>query len=182
MPEALARLAPNNHYTEWIVNARAIKHGLGTTFRIIIFLGDFSSDPANWAGNAEYNTVGRVTVFGRDSDTNCEKCRTHQAHSVMTTGTVPLTSALIQDIAAGRLRNLEPADVIPHLQKNLHWRIKTFEGVEHPRDQVPGLKISVSSMGVDIDEYGVPNYSGVYATHRQITAGRPGGLQQGDPM
>ncbi|CAI4216155.1 unnamed protein product [Parascedosporium putredinis] len=71
IPDDMKRLCPGGHYTDWVVNVRAQKHGLGQTFRIIVFLGDFSPDAADWAGNAEYNTVGRVTMLGRSSETQC---------------------------------------------------------------------------------------------------------------
>lgn len=89
------RLAPDNQYTDWIVNVRALKHGLSQTFRVVVFLGDFSPNPLDWAGSAEYNTVGRVTVLGRSADTPCTRCREDQNSELVVAGAVPLTSALL---------------------------------------------------------------------------------------
>jgi tyrosinase len=178
VPATFSHLVSNNKYTEWITNLRAIKHGLNQTFRIIVFLGDFNSDPETWP--FEYNAVGRVTVLGRSPNSQCSKCETDRSADLVVTGTVPLTSALLQDIVAGRLASLNPADVEPYLQKNLHWRVTQFDGTEVPRDQVPGLKVSVCSTEVTIAEDSTPVYSGHYTVHPSITDGRPAGLGEGE--
>jgi tyrosinase len=172
----MKRLCPEGRYNDWVVNIRTLKHGLGQTFRVIVFLGDFSPSPSDWAGNAEYNTVGRVTMLGRNSDTQCGKCQEDQENDLMIAGAVPLTSALLQDIAAGKLQSLEPKDVVPHLKTDLHWRVKLFDGTEYPVDQVPRLKVSVCSMPVSLGEDGVPVYSGDYTIHKEATAGKAAGL------
>ncbi|SPN96684.1 related to Tyrosinase [Cephalotrichum gorgonifer] len=180
IPDSLAYLCPDNQYTDWIVNVRTLKHGLPQTFRIIIFLGDFSPEPSNWEGNAEYNTVGRVTVLGRPGDTPCARCQADQENELVVAGAVPLTSALLQDITAGKLASLEVADVVPYLKRNLHWRVALFTGESYPVEQVPGLKVSVCSSKVRIGEDGIPSYSGEYTTHTEVTAGRVGGLGEDD--
>ncbi|TLD32554.1 tyrosinase precursor [Venturia nashicola] len=101
LPSALAELATANTYTEYITNLRAEKHGLNQTFTVYVFLGDFNPDPQTWP--FEYNTVGRFTLLGRASDTPCSKCADDAADGLIVTGTVPLTSALLQDIVAERL-------------------------------------------------------------------------------
>ena len=178
IPSSLAHLAPDNTYTEWIVGVRAIKHGLGQTYRVIVFLGDISPNPADW--DLEYNCVGRVTVLGRSPNSQCEKCERDRDASLTITGTVPLTSALLQDITAGRLSSLEPAEVVPYLRENLKWRVTLFNGDEQPVEEVPGLKVSVVSTAVKIGDDGIPIYSGEYTTHREITDGLPAGLRNGE--
>ncbi|MBE3049605.1 hypothetical protein IMZ48_45350 [Candidatus Bathyarchaeota archaeon] len=180
IPDSLAHLVPDNEYTDWIVNVRTQKHGLSQTFRIVIFLGDFSPNPADWAGNTEFNTVGRVTVLGRSADTPCGKCQEDRENDLIVAGAVPLTSALLQDIASGELASLEVKDVVPYLKKNLHWRVKLWTGEAMPVEQVPGLKVSVCSSRVKIDEDNIPGYSGEYTTHLEVTAGRTGGLNNED--
>lgn len=180
IPSALAHLAPDNTYTEWIVSVRAIKHGLGQTYRVIVFLGDISPNPADW--DLEFNTVGRVTILGRSPSTRCAKCQRDRDASLTVTGTVPLTSALLQDIAAHRLSSLEPAEVVPYLRANLKWKVTLFNGDEQPLDEVPGLKVSVVSTKVKIGEDGIPIYSGEYVTHSEITDGMTAGLQNGEEV
>lgn len=178
IPDKFSHLVKDRIYTEWITNLRTIKHGLNQTFRVYIFLGDFNPDPSTWP--TEYNVVGRFTVLGRESDTSCEKCQQDRDDELIVTGTVPLTSALLQDIVAQQLGSLEPGEVQPYLERHLHWRVTVFDGSEVPRDQVPGLKVSVVSTQVRIGDDAVPVYSGVYEQHPRITDGRPAGLSAGD--
>ncbi|KAK4167136.1 hypothetical protein QBC43DRAFT_8498 [Cladorrhinum sp. PSN259] len=180
IPDSLKHLAPNNKYTEWLVNIRAQKHGLGEAFRIQVFLGDIDeSNPDSW--DTEFNAVGRVSVLGRSRETQCAKCHADAASELMVSGTVPLTSALLQDIVAGEVGSLKPEDVVPHLTKNLKWKVRLFEsGEEKDCTEVPGLKVSVVSTEVTIGENGLPDYSGVYVVYPEITDGKPGGLCPGE--
>lgn len=180
VPQKFEHLVPDRTYVEWITNLRTIKHGLSQTFRVYVFLGDFNPDPTTWP--TEYNVVGRFTVLGRGGTSQCEKCRQDQEDELVVTGTVPLTSALLQDIVEGQLPSLEPEVVEPYLAKNLHWRVTVFDGSEKPRDEVPGLKVSVVSTKVRIGDDGVPIYSGEYESHPNITDGRPAGLGADDEV
>jgi tyrosinase len=63
IPASLRHLAPNNAYTEWVVNVRAEKHGLGASFRVLVFLGAFDeADPSGW--DTEFNWyVDSISFF-----------------------------------------------------------------------------------------------------------------------
>jgi tyrosinase len=180
VPSQFAHLVKDRTYTEWITNLRTIKHALSQTFRVYIFLGDFNPDPTTWP--TEYNVVGRFTVLGRDTSTACSKCKVDRENELVVTGTVPLTSALLQDIVDGQLASLEPSDVQLYLEKHLHWRVTVFDGSEVAREDVPGLKVGVVSTEVKIAADGLPVYSGVYAQYPGITDGRPAGLRAGDAV
>ena len=182
IPDSLKHLAPDNKYTEWVVNIRAQKHGLGQAFRVQVFLGDIDeSDPDSW--DTEFNAVGRVSVLGRSRETQCAKCRIDTASGLMVSGTVPLTSALLQDIIGGEVASLQPEDVVPYLTKNLRWKTRLLEsGDEKECEQVPGLKVSVASTEVTIGEDGLPEYSGQYVVYPEITDGKPGGLCAGEHL
>ncbi|KAK3309791.1 uncharacterized protein B0T15DRAFT_545814 [Chaetomium strumarium] len=191
IPRSLQHLAPNNTYTEWVVLARAQKHGLGGPFRLLVFLGAFNeTDPASW--DTEFNCVGRVSVLGRDAATTaCSKCRADAADELVVSGTVPLTSALLQDIMgigegeeeAGErgLRSLDPEEVVPYLRERLKWKVTMFKnGEEKDVAAVPGLKVSVASTRVTIGEDGLPRYSGEYTVWPEVTEGKPAGLCAGE--
>jgi tyrosinase len=178
VPAQFAHLVKDRTYTEWIVNLRTIKHALNQTFRVYVFLGDFNPDPTTWP--TEHNVVGRFTVLGRSGATPCAKCKQDRDDELIVTGTVPLTSALLQDIVAGQVPSLESADVEAYLEKHLHWRATLFDGSEVAREAVPGLKVAVVSTKVTIGEDGLPVYSGVYEQHPSITDGRPAGLGAGE--
>jgi len=165
-------------YRSYVTNIRALKHGLNQTFRIIVFLGEFDKNPFKW--HTEYNVVGRVTMLGRSPNTKCDRCRDDLQSGLIASGTVPLTSAILQDIHAKKLRSLEPEDVVPYLAKNLHWRVTLFDGHEKSVTEVPGLKVSVASVGVTVGEDGIPTYEKDYETHVEATTGKPAGLNSED--
>ncbi|KAK1757866.1 hypothetical protein QBC47DRAFT_319522 [Echria macrotheca] len=179
IPASLAHLAPNNEYTEWLVLVRAQKHGIGQSFRVQVFLGDIDeSAPETW--DTEWNSVGRVSVLGRAPETQCGKCVADTAEGLMVSGTVPLTSALLQDIVAHKLASLEPKDVLPHLKADLRWKVRLFTGEERAVTDVPELRVSVASTKVKIGADGLPVYSGQYTVHPEATEGKPAGLRAGD--
>lgn len=210
---------PDNTYTEWITNIRALKHGLGQTFRVYVFLGDFNHDPTTWA--TEYNVVGRFTALGRGHNhtqyaphshseapdradpsshshipprpepsppspppdrKKCHKCKVDADEDLHIAGSVPLTTALLQDIVEGKLHSLDKDDVEPYLHKNMHWRVTLIDGTEIPRENVPALKVGVVSTKVKILEDGMPEHTDEYECHPLITDGRPGGFCGGDDM
>ncbi|KAH6650426.1 common central domain of tyrosinase-domain-containing protein [Chaetomium tenue] len=167
---------PSNTYTEWLVNIRAQKHGLGGPFRILVFLNHNPlsppspppNPPSTGNNNDFHNCVGRVSVLGRAA-TRCGRCRTHAARGLMVSGTMPLTAAL-----------LDAAEVVPYLRERLAWRVTLFDGGERSADEVPGLKVSVASTRVVVGEDGLPNYSGEYRVWPEITEGKLGGLGVGE--
>ncbi|KAK1758806.1 Di-copper centre-containing protein [Echria macrotheca] len=171
-------IEPDNTFTDWSVNVRAIKHILSKPYQIIVFDGDFSPEPAHWT--SEHNKVDTVGVLGTGSDTACAKCREDQANDQSITGVVSLTSALVQDYTEGRLASLKPEDVVPYLTANLHWRVLVDGVTDVPREEVPGLVVCVSSATVGFDENGLPRYSTDHTLHPEITDGRPAGLSAGE--
>lgn len=177
VPESLKHLAPEGKYLEWIVNVRAVKHGLGQTFSVFVFDCEVSDDPLSWG--SDYNTVGRVVFMGREQSTDCEACQDQRERQLVTTGTVVLTSALLQDIQAGRLASLKQEDVVPYLKENLGWGCRMLNGTRKEPNEVPGLKISVCAVDVTLDADGVPSY-GASRTFKEITDGKEGGLGAGE--
>jgi tyrosinase len=165
-------------FTDWTVNIRAKKHGLPQQFSVYVFLGDFDSDPNLWA--TTHNLVGAFRVLGRGEDSPCEKCKEDNENDLVVTGTVSLTDALIEDINDEKVSSLDVQDVVPYLERHLHWRVKISEGPEQSRDQVPGLKVIVSSNEVQITEDDLPVLLGEETIHATITDGRAGGFTEGD--
>ncbi len=124
--------------------------------------------------------MGRVSILGRAPETQCGKCRADTAEGLMVSGTVPLTSALLQDIVGGQIPSLEPEVVVPHLKENLKWKATLFNGDETPLESIPELKVSVASTKVRIGDDGLPIYSGQYTVHPDATEGKPAGLRHGE--
>ena len=152
VPKDFDHLVKDKRYTEWMTNIRAVKHGLDQTFRVMVFLGDFNQDPHTWT--YEHNLIGSMTALDRTPTTKCSKCQADRIRDLVITGQVSLTHALLQDVVDGKLASLKSNDVEPYLEKNLHWRVLKNDDTEQPRDQVPGLKVSVCSTEVTIDEHG----------------------------
>lgn len=182
IPPSLAHLAPNNTYTEWLVNVRAMKHGLGgQSFRVQIFLGPVDdTSPSSWPTSA--SSVGRVSILGRLPETECAKCRADTAAGLMVSGTVPLTMALLREIVEGEggLEGLGEDEVVPFLREELRWKVTMMMeegGEEMPACEVPGLEVSVVSTEVRIGEDGVPVYSGMYKGYPEVTMGKAGGCK-----
>lgn len=76
---------------------------------------------------------------------------------------------------------MNEADVIPYLTKNLHWRVTLHDGSAYPREDVPGLVISLNTTEVTIPATGLPQRSGVYVAHPEVTAGRAAGSSAIEP-
>lgn len=76
----------------------------------------------------------------------------------------------------GRLGSVERENVLPFLRRNLHWRVTLADGTEQARDEVPHLKVGVVSTIVNLPAGELPEFSGQYIIHTEVTEGRPAGL------
>lgn len=108
---------PDDHYREWVANIRVKKYALNGPFFIHIFLGEFNPDPFSWS--FEPNLVGTHCILARSDGAYCVPCSSNE----QVTGTIPLTSALLDVISQGKLNGLDPSEVVPFLQQNLAWRV-----------------------------------------------------------
>ncbi|KAK6610608.1 hypothetical protein H4I96_02206 [Botrytis cinerea] len=118
------------------------KNGFSRSFFIHVFLGPFEDDPSSWS--FEPNLVGTHCVFAKLSSSGASVADPNQ----LVTGTIPLTSALLDDISEGHLRSLNDVDVEPYLRKNLQYRITLLNDTEIDNSAVPSLKLSVVSSSV----------------------------------
>lgn len=146
-----------------------------------VFLGHFDGSTATW--HTQDALVGTFAVFGKDpATTGCGKCKTDSEANVIVTGTVPLTAQLLGEYKKGNLGGMDKENVLPYLKENLHWRVTLADGTDKPREEVPGLSVSVVTTEVEIQPGGKPKFSGVYEVHSDITAGRPAGHNAGDQV
>jgi tyrosinase len=132
-------------YYEYIANIRVKKFALKGSFFVHLFLGDFDPNPAKWT--FEPNLIGSHCVFSNTPE-SCSHCKSQAAKDLEVTGTIPLTTALLNAIKRGHLPSLEPKDVDPFLQRNLHWRVSMLDDKCVQNTQVPGLKVAVLSSEV----------------------------------
>ena len=134
-----ASVVVDMEYREWVANVRVQKQALNSTFFIDLFLGDRPSDSTTWAHAS--NLVGTMSVFAAPAGamTGMDMSAGH------TSGTIPLTSALVQKVAAGELASLEPIVIEPYLLQNLHYGIIMTDGTVVGPEAVAGLGIAVIS-------------------------------------
>ena len=99
---------------------RAPKYAFNGPYAVHVFLGDFSTNPEERA--FDKNLVGSWHVFANDvENTGCINCLKSAEENLVVTGSVPLTSALLERIEA--VGSLDKEDVERYLKKELHWRI-----------------------------------------------------------
>ena len=128
----LRDLAPSDKYLEWITNIKAEKHTLDGTYTVHVFLGPADDEPNVGLWPAAPTHVGTFAPLGQPSDTGCEKCQSDQSNNLQVTGQIPLTVALMERYLGGMIRNLKAENVVPYLQKNLHWRVATVSAFGTP--------------------------------------------------
>ncbi|CAK7270823.1 hypothetical protein SEPCBS57363_004302 [Sporothrix epigloea] len=126
-------------YREWVANIHAQKQALNSTFFIDLFLGDRPLDTTTWAYAP--NLVGTMSVFAAPGGPMASM----DMSAGHTSGTIPLTAALVQKVAQGKLASLEPVSVEPYLDQNLHYGIIMANGRVVEPEAVAGLGITIVS-------------------------------------
>lgn len=129
----------DNKYREWTASIRVRKQAPGGTFYIHVFFGTLPDDRTSWAQHP--NLVGTMSVLARPDPEGLG----HQGPD--TTGSVPLTAALVKEAMAGVLPNLEPDVVKPYLVQNLRLGITAIDGAAHTTQDV-GIDIQIRSSSV----------------------------------
>lgn len=154
-----------SQYREWIANIRVEKNALSEPFFIHIFIGPFNiTGPSSWS--FEPNLVGSHFVFTKAVSSACPSCDPNQ----LVTATIPITSALENNFAEGKLASLQPADVEPFLISNLKYRITRLNGQEVGNGDVPSLEISIVSANITmpVDDSELPKW-GTMVGHMDVS-------------
>ncbi|KAK6525138.1 hypothetical protein TWF694_005284 [Orbilia ellipsospora] len=133
------QILENGKYDEWIADIKVNNDALNGTFSVHAFLGAFSTDTTAWP--TDKSLVGTHVVFtavgGGMSD--------------LVSGTVPLTSALLNKVVTGELENLKPETVVPYLQNNLSLRVVLADGkTSADPKNIKGLKVEVAAAEVTV--------------------------------
>ncbi|OTA64590.1 Di-copper centre-containing protein [Hypoxylon sp. EC38] len=130
-------------YREWIANIRVSKHAMGGSFSIHLFLEDVPSDPISWP--VASSLVGTMGVFAHKG---VHGSKSHR----MVAGTIPITSALMQMVASGKIPSLHAEDIEPYLRSSLEFRVSLVNGTEVDAHEVSGLHIEIASSMVKAPE------------------------------
>ncbi|KAF8243965.1 Di-copper centre-containing protein [Wilcoxina mikolae CBS 423.85] len=171
----VSKIVKDRTHREYFANVRAPKYRFNGPFVVHVFIGDFTDDYTQRP--YDKNLVGSTHVFANDvSRTGCENCKKNAENNLMVTGSVPLTSALLERI--NELGSLEIDAVEPYLKKNLHWRIHRMNVVHDNIDRTTaeGVEFTVTSAIVEhpTTPQGLPVYRD-WNPIPGITAGKPTG-------
>ncbi|KAF3001808.1 hypothetical protein E8E13_002868 [Curvularia kusanoi] len=167
-------------YTDWNIKAAAAPEFLPASFSVQFSLvGDFSSDKATnvgmWAvlmpgGHGEDELVGSAgeeKIMGGVSA--AERTRS---------GTVSLTSSLLDQVESGALESLDERDVVPFLKDKLSWKVYSGDGVQLPNTFMDAFRIEVTSQTARVpsDPDEAIEYRNGTVSHIEVTAGKKGGV------
>ncbi|KAI1416072.1 Di-copper centre-containing protein [Hypoxylon sp. FL1857] len=133
----------DDKYREWIANIRVSKHAMGGSFSIHLFLGEVPYDPLSWP--VASNLVGTLGIFAHRGVHGWKSDR-------KVAGTIPITSALMQMVALGKVPSLHAEDVEPYLKSNLELRVSLVNGTAVNAYEVDGLHIEITSSMVRAPE------------------------------
>ncbi|KAJ8111800.1 hypothetical protein OPT61_g5688 [Boeremia exigua] len=165
-------------YTDWVINTAAAPLDLPPTFVVQFSLvGDFSSDTST--------NIGMWSVLmpedhnkAKRSLREAEKLTKRATAADMTLrGTVCLTTALLDQIDAGKLQSLDEQDVVPFLKEKLSWKVYSSDGTQLPDSSLNSIKIDIASESARApsDPSAPIEYGNDTALHSEVTAGKMGG-------
>ncbi|KAF2831707.1 Di-copper centre-containing protein [Ophiobolus disseminans] len=163
-------LAGDGKFTDWAIDTKAMSNDLPPSFVVRFSLvGDFSSDQT-------FDVGSWVKLTHSSHEGSMDK----RAATIQKTyeGSVSLTAALIDQVAAGKLESLDSKDVVPFLKDKLTWKVLTGEGNPIPQKQFDPFTFEVVS-----SEAHIPNspsaaieYSEKVARYPEVTVNKAGGV------
>ncbi|KAK6498322.1 hypothetical protein TWF481_010913 [Arthrobotrys musiformis] len=152
-PDALTtiqdKVVEDQKYQDWETEIKVNNAALKSSFNIHIFVGDVPSDSKTWA--SDKNLVGTHSIITTVDGGHMES---------LVSGTVPLTSCLLNKVVTGDIKDLEPATVIPYLKKNLKVRISMPDGEASDIKKVDKLavQIAVATVTLPASKEELPKY------------------------
>ncbi|GAM91208.1 hypothetical protein ANO11243_092550 [Dothideomycetidae sp. 11243] len=167
------RLKRDSDASDWhyIANIVSQKTQLNGSYAVYVFLGEPDADALTWPTAA--NLVGTHGVAANFADADNDQLA---AMDVPVTGTVPLTTALQDKVAAGELADTGVQSVSAYLLQRLVWKVAKYDGTVVPAANVPDLSVSVVAAEVmpaaSPDDF--PTWS-PYVSLANVTAGQDGG-------
>lgn len=111
-----------SRYYDWTARVNVKQYAVGTSFSVLLFLGDVHHDPASWQTGRCETFAGAVDAFVNSSAEQCANCRNQREDELVIEGFVHLNRAIAR--LAPDFESLHPDVVKPWLQKNLTWRVQ----------------------------------------------------------
>jgi len=148
---------------------------MGSSYAVYLFMGNYTANSTAWA--LDRNLVGIHGVFANmRSNNSWAMVQSMGMGDLKTTGSIPLTTMLIDKVASGVIASLSPEHVEPYLTHALDWRVAYYDGTEIPINTVMDLSISVVQSlvtpAVSHDQFPV---WGPFRALVNVTAAKPGG-------
>ncbi|KAI0754754.1 photo-regulated tyrosinase [Daedaleopsis nitida] len=165
--------ARSGGYWEWTARVHVKKYAVGSSFRVLLFLGEVPEDPADWRTSPNY--VGAHQAFVNSTPQRCANCR-RQADLVIE-GFVHLNEAIATHSG---LNTFDPDAVKPYLQGNLHWRVQKVNGSEVPLEDVPSLEVTIIATKLTLPPGSTFPVPGDRVFHHDITRGQRGGARDSE--
>jgi tyrosinase len=109
--------APDRGLWEWTARVEFKKYELGTSFSVLIFLGQVPEDPRGLRTSP--NFVGGHHAFVNSAANTCANCVNQR--DLVIEGFVHLNHGIVRHSGLG---SLEPNVIIPYLTDNLHWVVQ----------------------------------------------------------
>lgn len=160
--------ASNGSLYQYVANVKTPRYALGGSYTVFLFNGNpASEDPTTWP--ADDNLYGPLGILAQDmSDSGMNM-------SLITSGSIPLTSKLTKSFGSGLLGSLAELIVAPYLKQNLQWRIAK-DGASVDPATIPGFVVTVltSSAQPAADASSFPVYS-PFIELLGVTKGQAGG-------
>ena len=147
---------------EWFVDIAVSKFELGSSFSVLIFLGDAPIDSSTW--KMATNLAGSLFISTPPYERKGAKLMTHSE------------IALKQALDAAKLSDTSEKGVVDYLTKNLQWRVQKTDGTVVDTFDCPSLKITVKveDVAYPTSDYSFPSY-GNPVEHPEVTKGKVGG-------
>ncbi|KAH9952079.1 photo-regulated tyrosinase [Amylocystis lapponica] len=159
---------PSGEILEWSAQVHFKKFELQKSFSVLLFLGPVPENTADWRTSPSF--AGATHAFANSAAENCENCRAHS--DMVVEGFVHLNDSLLKH---PHLRSLESAAVVPHLQRELSWRL--FTGVDVPLENLPSLEVTVMATPVTQGPGDIFPVAGTPRLFHHVTHGRQGGCR-----
>ncbi|GAM85668.1 hypothetical protein ANO11243_036750 [Dothideomycetidae sp. 11243] len=161
----------NGKKYHYIANIVSQKFQMNGSYAVYMFLGQPGDDASAWPTSS--SLIGTHGVAANLAD---EQGTGMSSMDLPITGTIPLTTTLLEKVASGELADMHPVTVEPYLQQNLQWRIAMFDGVAIPAANVPGFSVTVVTADVQPPQSddSFPTW-GQFASMANVTYGQPGG-------
>ncbi|KAI0770097.1 photo-regulated tyrosinase [Fomes fomentarius] len=156
---------------DWTARIHVKKYAVGSSFSVLLFLGEVPENPADWRTSPHY--AGAHHAFVNSAPQRCANCRRQQ--ELVIEGFVHLNEAIA---AHSGLGTFDPDAVQPYLQENLHWRVLKVDGTAVDLDDCPSLEVTVIATKLTLPPGSSFPVLGDRVPHPDITHGRRGGARE----